>query len=277
MSRLILFFVGIALLLGAGGAMAGPQDDMKAFQDHFKKRFPNVEHDEFANGLYAINESLRAQWEDIEDFPPYELAIDDGEELFHKPFANGKGYADCFPKYKEGIKQNYPYFDTKQGQVVTLELAINQCREANGEKPLKYKKGAITSIGAYLAFLSRGKITNVVIPDDPRALAAYEKGKQFYYTKRGQLNFSCANCHVDSPGMWVRADQLSPALGQSTNWPVYRLKWGGMGTIHRRYGGCNGQVRAKGMKAQGEEYRNLEYFHTFMSNGVPLNGPSSRR
>ncbi|RKZ37273.1 MAG: hypothetical protein DRQ37_02230, partial [Gammaproteobacteria bacterium] len=108
MRRVISIFAGIVLLLGSGGAMAGPQEDLKIFQDYFKKRFPKVAYEDFANGLYAINDDFRQQWEEMEEFPPYELTLDEGEELFHKPFANGKGYADCFPKYKEGVKQDYP-------------------------------------------------------------------------------------------------------------------------------------------------------------------------
>ena len=50
-----------------------------------------------------------------------------------------------------------------------------------------------------------------------------------------------------------------------------------MGTLHRRYGGCNKQVRAKPFKAQSDEYKALEYFHTYMSNGLELNGPSQRK
>jgi sulfur-oxidizing protein SoxA len=58
---------------------------------------------------------------------------------------------------------------------------------------------------------------------------------------------------------------------------VYRSKWGELGTLHRRFGGCNKQVRAKPFKPQSEEYRNLEYFLTHMSNGIEFNGPSARK
>ena len=88
---------------------------------------------------------------------------------------------------------------------------------------------------------------------------------------------SCAACHAQNSGLKVRGDLLSPALGQVTHFPVYRAKWGTVGTLHRRFSGCNKQVRAKPFKAQGEEYRNLEYFLTTMSNGLKLNGPSSRK
>ena len=256
---------------------ATPEADLEEFQDYYKKRFPATPFDDFINGVYSIDAASRAQWEDIEEFAPYELNISNGEELFNKPFANGKTYASCFENGGIGIRQNYPYFDTESGEVKTLELEINECREANGEKPLKWKTGKIADISAYMAFTSRGNTFNIVIPDDPRALAAYERGKKHFYAKRGQLNMACADCHKFYSGNKIRADLLSPGLGQLTHFPVYRSKWGGLGTVHRRYGGCNKQVRAKPFKAQSAEYRALEYFHTYMSNGLIVNGPGARK
>jgi len=40
---------------------------------------------------------------------------------------------------------------------------------------------------------------------------------------------------------------------------------------------CNEQVGAEGLDYQSETYRNLEYFLTYMSQGLPLNGPASRK
>ena len=269
--------VGAALLAGAQLVQATPEQDKAAFQAYFAKRFPNVPFNDYVNGVYSLDKGSREQWEEIEEFPPYELDLSEGETLFNTPFKNGKSYADCFENGGIGIRQNYPYFDTKAGKVKTLEMEINECRKANGEKPYKWKRGKIASVSAYMASTSRGKTINIVIPDDPRALAAYEDGKRHYYAKRGQLNFSCANCHVNGAGQKVRADMLSPGLGHPTHFPVYRSKWGNLGTLHRRYAGCNKQVRAKPFKAQSTEYANLEYFHTFMSNGLTINGPGARK
>ena len=258
-------------------AQATPDDDLKAFRSYYTNKFPEVAMNDFVNGVYAIDADSRAQWEEIEEFASYEIAIDNGEEKFYKKFANGKGYADCFPSYKKGIKQNYPYFDTDSGEIVTMEGAINKCRTDNGEKKLKWKKGEITEISAYLAYLSRGNKTNIKVPNDAKAIAAYNSGKKFFYAKRGQLNMSCADCHYYYTGNRIRAEILSPALGHTTGWPAYRNKWSDMGTIHRRYTGCNKQVRAKPFKAQSDSYKALEYFHTYMSNGLELNGPSQRK
>jgi sulfur-oxidizing protein SoxA len=275
-AKIILVALGAALVVPQALAGATPEEDRKQAVEYFKQMFPEVPFEEYVNGQYALNEDRRGQWESLQDFPPYEFAVAEGQEMFETPFANGKTYASCFENGGIGIRQNYPYFDEDQKQVMTLELAINQCREANGEEPLRYKKGDIASISAYMATTSKGKPFNIKVSDDPDALAAYEDGKQFYYSRRGQLNFSCASCHVQNPGKWIRADFLSPALGQPSNFPVHRSKWGELGTLHRRFAGCNRNVRGEPFAPQSEEYRNLEYFLTYMSNGLPVVGPSTR-
>lgn len=259
-------------------AQATPSKDLTEFRDYFKKRFPKTPFNDYINGVYSIDAASREQWEEIEEFPPYELNITKGEQLFNTPFANGKGYADCFPNGGIGIAERYPFFDDASGKVITLESAINACRQSNGEEPLDWQKGAIADISAYMHYTSRGNTINIQVPEDnAAAVAAYERGKNHFYAKRGQLNMACADCHVYYSGNKIRADLLSPALGHVTHFPVYRSKWGGMGTLHRRYGGCNKQVRAKPYKPQSDEYRTLEYFHTYMSNGLESNGPGARK
>ena len=75
----------------------------------------------------------------------------------------------------------------------------------------------------------------------------------------------------------MRSDLLSPALGNLSHFPVYRLKWQSLGTPHRRFGGCNKQVRAKPYKSQSDEYKALEYYLTFMMAGLEANGPGTRK
>ena len=253
-----------------------PAADAKAFRDYFVKKFPQVKLEDFVNGPYSMNEDMRRQWQEKEEFPPYEFALEAGKEMFAKPFKSGKTYADCFENGGIGVRQNFPYFDTKQGEVITLELALNRCREANGEAPLSYVKDDMASLTAYMAFTSRGKPFDIKVPDDPRALAAYENGKRYFYTRRGQLNFSCAGCHVQSPGERLRAETLAPALGILNAMPIYRSEWAGMGTISRRFVTCNSQTRAVPEEPQSEDYRDLEYYLSYVSSGLPISGPGAR-
>ena len=261
----------------AGNKMASdtsPAEDLKTYRAYFMKKFPGVPLQEYANGVYAIDAVSRDSWEAIEEFPPYEPAIEDGEAIWNTAFKNGKSYSSCFPE-GPGQRKNYPFWDGKQ--VVTMPQAVNACREANGEAPLKYiKDKKMNALLAYMSYESRGQKIDVKVPAGA-ATDAYNVGKQFYFARRVQLNFSCAQCHMESSGQHIRTDILSPALGQTSGFPVYRSKWGQLGTLHRRFTGCNKQVRAKAFKAQGSEYRNLEYFLTHMSNGIEYNGPSARK
>lgn len=276
---------GLALALGLAacglsGARAAdaadPKAEMKAFQAYFYEKFPTVKHEDFVNGPYSMDEGMRKQWEEKEEFPPYDFAVDKGKELFETPFKNGKTFAGCFENGGIGIRQTYPRFDTERGEVVTLEGAVNRCLTENGETPYSYVKDDMAAVTAYMAFTSRGKPFAIEIPDDPRALAAYEAGEQYFYTRRGQLNFSCASCHVQNPGNRIRAEVLAPALGITAALPIYRSEWGGMGTATRRYMSCNSQVRATPLAPDDVLYRDVDYFLSFMSNGLPISGPGAR-
>jgi sulfur-oxidizing protein SoxA len=265
-------------LLTQQAVQAGPEEDRLAFVEYYKTRFPDIPFAEYANGIYAIDSDARGQWLEIEEFPPYEFSIEQGQERWEAVFANGRTLADCFPQQLDEIRVSYPRLDESLGEVVTLEMAINQCRTANEQPPLTYGGDEIIDITAYLAFQGRGKKLDVRVPEnDPRALDAYESGKRFYYTKRGQLNLACADCHVTSVGQLVRADRLSASLGHTTHFPVYRSKLGGMLSLHKRFAGCVRDVRAKPFALQSTEFRNLEYFLSYMGNGLDVNGPGARK
>ena len=277
MMTVVLASAFSVLAVASTVVFAGPAEDQASFQKYFKDRFKETEFGDFQNGVYSIHEDSRQQWEDIEEFPPYELAIERGEEMWDEAFKNGKTYADCLGKEVSKIRARYPHYDEKNKTIATLEGDINKCRVDNDEKKLGWKKGAIADLSAYIAFEGRDEPVNVKRPESEGELEWYNKGKQFFYAKRGQLNMACADCHVYYSGRRIRSETLSPALGQTTHWPVYRSKWGSMGTLHRRYAGCNNNIRAKAFDAQSDEYKALEYFQTFMSNGLAFNGPGARK
>jgi sulfur-oxidizing protein SoxA len=271
----LLFLVTVSL---CQQGVAGPPEDRRAFTAYFQARFPDIPIAEYANGIYAIDSDAREQWLDIEMFPPYQFSVEQGQLLWETPFTDGSSYFDCFGNIESGIRQSFPRFDGNSGEVETLELAINRCREAHQQAALKFGGEEMLALTAYIAFMSRGRPVNVTIPaDDGRALAAYEDGKRFYYSKRGQLNFACSDCHVTSVGQYIRADRLSASLGHPTHFPAYRSKTGGMVSLHQRFFGCVRDARARPFDLQSREYRNLEYFLTYMSNGLELNGPGARK
>ncbi len=238
---------------------------------------------DFSKGNYAFSKNGRVSYDAIKEFPPTEEWVEVGETLYEKPFTNGKSFKDCFANPAE-TGSMYPYFDEKRKEVMTLTVAINECLEANGEKKWGTSKGKMAYLEAYFVNEAQNdeKVIDVKI-NSADAAAAYERGKEYYYTQRGYLKLNCAECHVQGAAQRVRNESLSQLLGQTSHFPVYRLKWGaknpadGLGTLERRMAGCvkdQGQVPPK---AEDKEMRELLYFMSYMNNGMKIDGPDFRK
>ncbi len=272
--RLTAFLAG--LLLGASvGAHAGPAEDRKALNDYYQQRLPQIKPGDYIYGALALNPDAKDQYDSIMIFPPFVNDVDDGRKIWEKPFANGKLFAGCFPGGGKNVAGDYPYFDNAAGRVATFENAINACLKANNEAEFKYGSREMGLLTSYAKSLSDGMKVNVKV-EGPGALAAYEKGKQYYYARRGQLNFSCATCHIDYAGAFIRSEQLSPMIGHAAHWPEFRAGTE-LFTLQTRFRQCNSQVRAVPLEFNSEEYNNLEYFLTYMSNGLPMQTPVFRK
>ena len=113
------------------------------------------------------------------------------------------------------------------------------------------------------------KTIDIKIPNDPRALAAYQKGEEIFMGGAGG-NFSCASCHVQNPGNHIRTEVLAPALGIVAAMPIYRSEWNSMGTIDQQVATCNSRGARRPLKPQDELYRDVEYYLSYMSNGLPI-------
>ncbi len=238
-----------------------------------------IKHKEFSEGNYAFSKNGRVSYEEIKEMPPHEEFSEKGQEIYD----GSKALQACFPDVTIG--GDYPYFDQKRGEVVTLTQAINECITKAGGKKLNEKKGKMAHIQAYFAQATQEaeKSVNIKI-ESAEAAEAYERGKKYYYAQRGYLKLSCATCHVQGAAQRVRNESLSQLLGHTTHFPVYRLKWGaksknadGLGTLERRMAGCikdQGQVPPK---ASSKVMKELLYFMAYMSNGMPVDGPDIRK
>ena len=241
----------------------------------YRQMFPNIKFEDYIYGALAMNPDAKSQYDEIMAFPPYSIDVDKGQKMWEKPFKNGKKFSSCFPNGGKNVAGDYPYFDSASNRVVTFENAINACLKANGDEELKYGDSEIGLLTAYARSLSDGMKINIKVEGNG-ALAAYEKGRKYYYTRNGQLNFACSTCHVGNAGKFMRSDQLSMMIGQASHWPEFR---GGTDivTLQGRFRQCEKNVRAKPKNANSEEYNDLEYFLTYMSNGLPMQSPVFRK
>ena len=259
---------------GAGAVM--PDEDRRSIIQFFKNRFPAQELQNYVNGALMLRADAKSQYDSIMEFAPFQGDIDRGRAIWEKPFRNGRHFADCFPNAARGVAADYPKFDPSLGRVVTFEAEINRCLRENDETEFGYDD--VSTMGvltAYARTLSDGAIMNIRV-DGPGARAKYEAGRAFFYRRIGQFNQACASCHVTHAGHYFRDELLSPALGQATHFPVFR---GGefLFTLHMRYQRCMEAMRAQPFAAGSEELDNLEYFHSYMSNGLPLKASVYRK
>lgn len=270
---------GLAALLaclGSGVAFAEPEDDRLRLEAFFRKQFPDLQAEQYVHGAMLFDPEAMAQYRSIMEFPPFAGEVEKGEILWRTPMQSALTYADCLPNGGRMIAGNYPMFDETKARVVTLEDAINACRVANNEVP--YQHGDPATMGAltaYLRSLSDGMKMNIRVEGEG-ARRAFEDGRKTFYARVGQLNFSCASCHVDNAGNRLRGETLSPAIGQATHWPVFR---GGdqLVTLQARYASCHRLARHVPDALGSTRYNNLEYFHSYLSNGLPLRASVFRK
>jgi len=276
MKKILLALAGAGLFCGALTASAGPEDERTKLVNYFTAKYPDVKIENYVYGALAFDADSKAQYDAIMEFPPYMAELEKGEKLFKTPFKNGKTYADCLPNGGKMVAGNYPLFDEAQGKVVTFEDAVNACRVANGEEAYKLEDTKTMGVlMAYIRTLSDGMKMNIKV-ETPAALKAFQDGKHTYYQRAGQLNFSCATCHVEGAGNRLRSELLSPGVGQAVHWPVFR---GGdnLVPLQVRYAGCFKSVRHVPDKPGSVRFNNLEYFHSYLSNGMEMKASVFRK
>lgn len=273
-TRSLLALTTAALVLIPGLAIpADPVEDVRAFQYFFHKRFPDVPFDDFANGVYALPMATeeRSKFEQSMRVTPFDMDLQKGKQFWEQ-----HNLGSCFKNNGRNIAQHYPYWDERTQMVRTVELDINECLQRMGKPPIEdLQKEAMAQVAAYMKSLSRGQRVRIDV-STAGARDAYDEGRRFYWAKRGQLNLSCADCHVVNAGKRYGGQVLSAGLGHIVGYPAYRLKWGGLGTLHWRYATCSVEVGAAPFKAQSRQYRHLEFYETIMQHGLPLAAPSLR-
>jgi len=187
----------------------------------------------------------------------------------------GKSCAACHGAAEEmaGVRPVYPKYVEAAGEVRTLEMQINDCRENRmGAEKWGYISNDMINMTALIASVSRGMPISVAI--DGPAHATWEEGKEMYYTRFGQLELSCANCHETNYGRLIRADHLSQ--GQTNGFPVYRLKNTKLNAVQDRFKGCIRDTRAETFSPGSPEFVALELYVASRGNGLSVEGPSIR-
>ncbi|RUS59642.1 sulfur oxidation c-type cytochrome SoxA [Pseudorhodobacter sp. E13] len=264
-----------------GAAMAEPVDDALVIDGtEITIRAPAPAHldgalTELISGwAFRDTETRAMQMDDFDN--PGMIFVDRGLDAWNAvQGTEGKSCASCHegPESMKGLRAVTPRVDEKTGKVMNIEAYVNDCRTTRmGAEALNLRGSEMTDMLALISFQSRGELVNVAI--DGAAAPFYEKGKEIYYTRYGQLELSCASCHEDNYGNYIRSDHLSQ--GHINGFPVYRLKDAGLVSPQSRFVGCVRDTRAETFAAGSDEFNALELYVAARGNGLAVEGVSVR-
>ncbi|UEM19919.1 sulfur oxidation c-type cytochrome SoxA [Skermanella mucosa] len=249
------FAAALALAL-LGGAALGGDDRLSGF-DFLGPQTRAMQQDDMSN--------------------PGMLSVLDGEALWNRAAgAPGRSCADCHgdaAASMRGVAARYPAYDEQSGRPVTLEGRILQCRETRQQaEPFDWESPDLLALSAYVAHQSRG--LPVETGADPRLAPFVESGRDLFTGPKGQLDFSCADCHEDNWGRHLGGAVIPQA--HPTGYPIYRLEWQSMGSLQRRLRNCMTGVRAEPYAYGSPEHAELELFLMARARGLPMETPGVR-
>lgn len=228
----------------------------------------------YSGWLYREDDTRDMERDDFDN--PGMVFVDRGIDSWNKAQgAKGESCVGCHqgPETFAGLRAVLPRVDEKSGKLMTMEDYINGCvTERMGLEAWGMTGDKMKDMLALISMQSRGMPVNVAI--DGAAAPFWEKGKEIYYTRFGQLEMSCANCHEDNQGQMIRADHLSQ--GQINGFPTYRLKDAGILSAQQRFIGCVRDTRAETFKAGSDEFKALELYVASRGNGLSVEGVSVR-
>ena len=273
-----IFAVATGLTLAAGSVFAGEDATLSVDGEVFVTNAAAPAHAEnldevFSGWVFRTDETQALQMDDFDN--PSFVFIEQAEELFETADGSeGKACASCHesPEAFAGLRAKMPRVNDA-GELETIPELVNGCRtERMGAEAWKWSGGQMSAMLGLIGLQSRGMAVDVAI--DGAAAPFWEQGKEIYYTRVGQLDMSCANCHEDNYGNMIRADHLSQ--GQINGFPTYRLKNAKLNTIHGRFKGCMKNIRATPYKEGSDEFKALELYVASRANGLTVETPSVR-
>ena len=210
---------------------------------------------------------------------PGMLYVERGEEIWNTVEGEaGKSCASCHGDASEsmaGVGTAYPKWDADAKRPINLELQINKCRENNLKaEAYKFDAAEQKALTTYIKHQSLGKPVQMDLSQGDLQ-SWWKKGEELYYTRTGQLNLSCASCHEENNGKYIRADHLSQ--GNVNGFPTYRLKQANMVSLHNRFRGCIRDTRAEYPAAFSDDLMALEVYVTWRGTGLSVETPAVRQ
>ncbi len=238
--------------------------------DHLEGALPEI----ISGWHYRTEETRDMERDDFDN--PAMLYVEQAETVWNTVEGDaGESCASCHggPEALEGFWAAQPKVNPADGKLWSAEMYINDCRENRmGAEAWGWDSQPMKNMTALIASVSRGMPMNVQIDGDHASY--WERGKEIYYTRYGQMELACSSCHEDNNGNMIRADHLSQ--GHINGFPTYRLKQANLISRHNRFRGCIRDTRAEPYAVGSEDFLALELYVASRANGLSIEGPAVR-
>lgn len=215
---------------------------------------------------FASSDVRKLQADDFAN--PGMLWVTRGEKLWREPAGkDGKSCAACHGEAATSMKG----VATRR---VDLAGQVNACRQNNQRAPaFAQESDDLLGMTAWLAHQSRGMPLAIRVEESQRA--RFERGRELYSTRIGQMNLACTHCHDRNWGRRLGGETISQ--GHANAYPAYRLEWQSVGSLARRIRACYFGVRAPMPEYGAADLQALELYVTWRSNGLAIETPGVRR
>lgn len=226
---------------------------------------------------YRTSETRALEMDSFEN--PGMLAVEQGGEIWNTvDGSEGKSCASCHDDAAvsmKGVGSSYPKWDPVSSRPINIEQRINMCRTENmGAEAYPFDKAGQKPMTAFIKNQSLGLPLEVDLAEGEMQ-QWWERGKDVYYKRTGQLDMSCATCHEQNNGKYIRADHLSQ--GNVNGFPTYRLKQSALVSLHNRFRGCIRDTRAEFPEAFSDDLMALEVYVTWRGTGLSIETPAIRQ
>lgn len=209
---------------------------------------------------------------------PGMLWVTRGERLWKEaPGSNGKSCASCHDdaaRSMKGVATRYPRVDPGAARLINIAGRINLCRARNqSAAPFALESDELLALTTYVTHQSRGVPMNITL--DLNNAQAFERGRDRFYRRMGQMNLACTHCHDRNWGRTLLHERISQ--GHGTGFPAYKQDWQTVGSLERRLRACYSGLRAEMPPYGARELVELELFLAWRANGLPIEAPGVRR
>ena len=138
-------------------------DERRKIEAWLKSRYPTIAVADYARGRLAFGDAGSPP-----DPATLSAAMARGKAAWERKFRNSRTLASCFPNGGKRIAATYPQFDSRSGQVITFEGAINQCLKQHGQPVLDFANSR--EAGEVLLYARSANTETVMPPYGPHRI-----------------------------------------------------------------------------------------------------------